>query len=109
METIITSIEILFANWKKQQADRIEKLPQSGSDRIYFRIYLHNETFIATYNLNVKENNTFIHFSNHFNSKLLPVPTVYCVNDEQTIYIQQDLGTESLLNKLEQHGHHHGW
>ena len=107
METIITSIEILFANWKKQQAERIEKLPQSGSDRIYFRIYLHNETFIATYNLNVKENSTFINFSNHFNSKLLPVPTVYCVNDEQTIYIQQDLGTESLLNKLEQQGHHH--
>ena len=65
METIITSIEILFANWKNQQAERIEKLPQSGSDRIYFRIYLHNETFIATYNLNVKENSTFIHFSNH--------------------------------------------
>ena len=107
METIITSIEILFANWKNQQAERIEKLPQSGSDRIYFRIYLHNETFIATYNLNVKENSTFINFSNHFNSKLLPVPTVYCVNDEQTIYIQQDLGTESLLNKLEQQGHHH--
>ena len=107
METIITSIEILFANWKKQQAERIEKLPQSGSDRIYFRIYLHNETFIATYNLNVKENSTFINFSNHFNSKLLPVPIVYCVNDDQTIYIQQDLGTQSLLNKLEQQGHHH--
>jgi len=27
------------------------------------------------------------------------------VNDEQTIYIQEDVGTESLLNKLEAHGH----
>lgn len=27
------------------------------------------------------------------------------MNDEQTIYIQEDLGTESLLNKLETFGH----
>ncbi len=107
METIVTGIENLFASWKKQKADRIEKLPQSGSDRTYFRIYLANETFIATYNLNVKENNTFVNFSNHFREKALPVPQVFCVNDEQTIYIQQDLGTESLLDKLEQNGHHH--
>ncbi len=107
METIITGVERLFASWKQQPADRIEKLPQSGSDRVYFRVYLAGATFIATYNLNVKENNTFISFSRHFSSKSLPVPEVYCVNEEQTIYIQQDLGTESLLNKLEQHGHHH--
>jgi aminoglycoside/choline kinase family phosphotransferase len=107
MDTIITGIENLFINWKKQPADRIEKLPQSGSDRIYFRIYLGSETFIATYNLNVKENNTFIQFSKHFKSKDLPVPEIFCVNNEQTAYIQQDLGTESLLDKLEQHGHHH--
>lgn len=105
METIVTGIDHLFANWKNQKADRIEKLPQSGSDRIYFRIYLGNETFIATYNLNVKENKTFVLFSHHFSEKGLPVPQVFCVNADETIYIQQDLGTASLLDKLEQHGH----
>jgi aminoglycoside/choline kinase family phosphotransferase len=105
MESIVTGIENLFFTWKNCAANRIEKLPQSGSDRIYFRIYLNNETFIGTHNLNVKENNTFINFSNHFKSKNLPVPEIFCVNDEQTIYIQQDLGTESLLNKLEQNGY----
>jgi aminoglycoside/choline kinase family phosphotransferase len=55
--------------------------------------------------LNIKENNTFIHFSKHFQQKKLPVPEIFCVNEEQTIYIQQDLGTHSLLNKLEEHGH----
>jgi len=105
MENITTGIEQLFLDWKKHPAERIEKLPQSGSDRIYFRIYFGNETFIAAYNLNVKENNTFIGFSNHFNSKSLPVPKVFCVNGEQTSYIQEDLGTESLLDKLEQYGH----
>ena len=106
MDSTINGIEQLYKTLKNQAPIRIEKLPQSGSDRIYFRIYTNTaQTFIATYNRNVKENNTFIYFSNHFKNKGLPVPQVFCVNDEQTIYIQEDLGAESLLNKLEQNGH----
>lgn len=106
MDAIVDAISQLYQSYTNEAAARIEKLPQSGSDRIYFRIYAsNNNTFIATYNLNVKENGTFIYFSKHFKGKGLPVPTVFCVNDGQTIYIQEDLGTESLLNKLEQHGH----
>ncbi len=105
MEKIIKDIEQLFQSFKETDSDRVEVLPQSGSDRIYFRIYCGDKTFIGTYNLNIKENNTFINFSKHFVQKRLPVPKVYIINDEGTIYIQEDLGTESLLNKLEQQGH----
>ena len=91
MEEIIKNIHALFFSFKNITAERIEKLPQSGSDRIYFRIYTNQETFIATYNLNIKENKTFIHFSRHFKSKQLPVPDIYCVNEDHTIYIQDDL------------------
>ncbi|MGI8952285.1 MAG: RapZ C-terminal domain-containing protein [Chitinophagaceae bacterium] len=105
MEKIIKDIEQLFQSFKNKNADRIKMLPQSGSDRIYFRIYCGNETFIATHNLNVKENNTFINFSKHFLGKGLPVPEIFFINPEQTIYLQQDLGTQSLLNKLEQQGY----
>ncbi len=106
MDVIIDAIGQLYQSFTNEAATRIEKLPQSGSDRIYFRIYgSNNKSFIATYNVNVKENGTFIYFSNHFKVKSLPVPTVFCVNDAQTIYIQEDLGTDSLLNKLEQYGH----
>ncbi len=106
MEQIIESIKTLFSSFNPAGIQRIEKLPQSGSDRIYFRIYaLGGETFIATYNLNIKENNTFIYFSRHFRAKQLPVPEIFACNAEQTLYIQQDLGTASLLNKLEQNGH----
>jgi aminoglycoside/choline kinase family phosphotransferase len=105
MDLIIKGISALFLQWKKNVADQIEKLPQSGSDRIYFRIFYSNETYIATYNLNVQENKTFVTFSQHFLQQELPVPAVFCINEEQTIYIQKDLGSDSLLNKLEQHGH----
>lgn len=105
MEQIVKSLSDLFFQFKSTPADRIEKLPQSGSDRTYFRIYTENETYIGTHNLNIKENNTFINFSRHFKSKELPVPEIYAVNEDATIYIQEDLGTVSLLNNLEQHGH----
>lgn len=105
MEDVIVAIEALFTEFKQTKADRIEKLPQSGGDRVYFRIYSGSETYIATYNLHVKENQTFIAFSIHFKSKGLPVPAVFLVNPEQTIYLQEDLGSSSLLNELESDAH----
>ena len=105
MEDVIEAIGKLFLSINGSHPDRIEKLPQSGSDRIYFRIYWHEETFIATCNLNRRETQTFIYFSRHFTNANLPVPAILGVNEEDTIYIQEDLGTESLLNKLEQQGH----
>ncbi len=105
MQDVIAAIEAIFLEYKKAGAERIEKLPQSGGDRVYFRIYFGSETYIATYNLHVKENQTFIAFSRHFRSKGLPVPEILLVNDANTIYLQEDLGTASLLNELELHGH----
>jgi len=104
MDLIIEGITSLFQSFQQQTPTRIEKLPQSGSDRIYFRIYLLEQTFIATYNNNVKENEAFISFSQHFKKAHLPVPQVFCANAEGTIYIQEDVGNFSLLNKLEEHG-----
>ncbi|HEY2726425.1 MAG TPA: hypothetical protein VGI61_04580, partial [Parafilimonas sp.] len=101
MKIIIDSIHDFFVSYAKQSPDRIEQLPRSGSDRIYFRIFYLDKTFIATYNLNVKENKTFIYFSNHFKQKNLPVPEILYINNETTIYIQEDLGTICLLDVLE--------
>ena len=105
MEEIVAAVSRLFQAFKLIKEDRIEKLPQSGSDRIYFRIYATGETFIATYNLNIKENKTFIYFSEHFTNVQLPMPQIFAVNEEKTLYIQEDLGTESLLDKLEKQGY----
>jgi aminoglycoside/choline kinase family phosphotransferase len=105
MEAIISAIDQLFSKLLQQKADRIEKIPQSGSDRIYFRIYSGSKTYIATHNINQKETTTFIYFSKHFKNAKLPVPIIYGVNETNTLYIQEDMGTSSLLNQLEDHGH----
>lgn len=105
MEDVAAAIARLFKAYESYAADRIEKLPQSGSDREYFRIYAGNKTFIATYNLNKKENETFIYFTAHFLKAGSPMPQIFTVDENKTLYIQQDLGTSSLLDKLEEHGH----
>ena len=104
MNHMIEAINKLFETLTGQPFEHIITLPESGSDRTYFRIYFDNKTYIATHNLNIKENQTFINFSRHFKEKELPVPGVYAVSNDNTIYIQEDLGSTSLLNQLEEHG-----
>jgi aminoglycoside/choline kinase family phosphotransferase len=88
--------------WKGAQPASVDLLPQSGSDRRYFRIHeADGGSVIATVGANTRENETFIYFSNHFKKKELPTPAIFSVNDEMTIYLQEDFGNVSLLNKLE--------
>ncbi|MEP6746918.1 MAG: RNase adapter RapZ [Bacteroidota bacterium] len=105
MQQIIEDIKALFASANNQLVLQVEKIPQSGSDRIYFRINTATQNYIATYGHNVKENETFIYFSRHFKKAGSPVPEIFCVNNDHTIYIQEDFGDISLLNKLEEHGY----
>lgn len=105
MEDIKTLVAQTFNEYHKKFPTKIDAIPQSGGDRRYFRIYNHEHSYIATYNLNSKENETFIYFSNHFLTHQLPVPKVLYVNNKKNIYIQEDVGEKSLLEVLEQKGH----
>lgn len=105
MQRIIEDIKTLFASASTEPVQWVEKIPQSGSDRIYFRISTAKQNYIATYGHNIKENETFIYFSRHFKKAGCPVPQIFCINDDHSIYIQEDFGDVSLLNKLEAHGY----
>lgn len=105
MQKAREAIEQLVAAQPTLKVAQIQHLPQSGSDRQYFRIATGEKTLIGTFGLNVKENETFIYFTQHFQKKGLPVPTIICRNEEGTAYIQSDLGTISLLDKLEELGY----
>lgn len=104
MKIIIDKVQALCEAFLKQSPQGIEQLPRSGSDRIYFRVFYNDKTYIATYNLNVKENKTFIAFSQHFRNSSLPVPEIYIANGDGTMYLQEDLGAVCLLDILEKNG-----
>ena len=104
MEEILKHIENLYNTKYAQPWDRIQKIPQSGGDRIYFRISTGTQTIIATYNNNIKENQTFIYFANYFYAKGMPVPQIIAVNEACNTYLQEDVGAVSLLDILEKEG-----
>lgn len=79
---------------------QINALPQSGSDRKYFRIYTGAKSVIGAYNPNPEENDAFIGFTNHFLSKNLPVPEIYGSLPEKFVYYLQDLGDLNLFTFL---------
>jgi aminoglycoside/choline kinase family phosphotransferase len=104
MQTIYEQIAELYRSHFHSSPASISKIPQSGSDRVYYRV--EGETVcIATFNKNIKENQTFLRFSAHFKKCNCPVPEIFAVSKDESIYLQQDLGDVSLLNALEQHGH----
>jgi len=104
MQVLTEKIGEVFSRNNDTPVLSIDKLPQAGSDRLYFRIHTKDKTYIATYGPNIKENETFLAFSRHFRAQCLPVPEIFSVNESRTAYLQQDLGTISLLDKLEELG-----
>ncbi|MDL2297226.1 phosphotransferase, partial [Bacteroidales bacterium OttesenSCG-928-E04] len=82
----------------------ISKLPQSGSNRIYFRILLENQhTLIGVYNSDIRENKAFFYLSNLFLKNEVAVPKVLYISENQQYYLLNDLGDESLYSWLVNH------
>lgn len=104
MQPMIDAVMQLYKEWKGEPPASLDVLPQSGSERRYFRLHSERESVIGTYGANIKENETFIYFSNHFQRKQLPVANILAVNDEVSVYLQEDFGDISLLNILEKEG-----
>lgn len=104
MPTDPNEISELFSKCFGLLPDSIYRLPQSGSDRIYYRVTSPTISVIATENENVKENETFFYFADHFKKAGYPVPDIYGINTERTLYLQSDFGDTSLLDVLESKG-----
>ena len=104
MDQIIRDINDLFSSYSEEAILSVNKIPQSGSIRIYYRILTAKGSYIATHGINIKENLSFIRFSRHFKTKNCPVPEIFAINTEGTLYIQEDFGDVSLLNRLEEAG-----
>jgi aminoglycoside/choline kinase family phosphotransferase len=97
---IRSTIEQAFLRWKGSAPDIITRLPQSGSDRVYFRLFYPEGQVIGAYNPSREENDAFVGFSNHFRSKLLPVPEIYVYYPDDRVYFLEDLGDINLFTWL---------
>ncbi|HPJ44897.1 MAG TPA: RNase adapter RapZ [Tenuifilaceae bacterium] len=99
-QIIIDTISQLFKSFTGVNAETIVKLPQSGSDRQYFRLSAQGKSYIGAYNPDIQENRTFIYLTKHFHKAGLPVSEIFGVSPDETCYLLTDLGDETLFQKV---------
>ncbi len=90
----------LFARHFGHRPLNVVALPQSGSNRKYYRLASATDTAIGVYSQDKKENAAFLSFSRSFGAAGLRVPEVYEVDEAYGVYLQQDLGDETLFSLL---------
>lgn len=96
-EGIFIGLKQLFRLHFSVEAETITPLPVSGSSRRYFRMGGSGCSAIGVYNTDSKENRAFLSFTGHFLSKGLPVPRILAEDLAQNIYLEEDLGDETLF------------
>ena len=104
MQQWIDAVTSLYTTWKGVPPVSLDVLPQSGSERRYFRLHSESGSVIGTYGNNIRENETFFYFSKHFKDKGLAVPEIVAISEDRQFYLQEDFGDESLLWHLESKG-----
>ena len=91
----------LYKKWKGALPEKAEELPQSGSNRKYYRLTdKAGESVIGVVGTSRDENHTFIYLTKHFSSRRLPVPHILAVSNNELRYLQTDLGNTSLFDAL---------
>ena len=88
----------LFKDTFGDYPSEVRRLPISGSSRLYFRLVDAHRSVIAAYNEDLRENQAFIYFSEHFKKYDLPVPQIFAERLDQHIYLQEDLGDQMLFD-----------
>ncbi|MBQ3656114.1 MAG: phosphotransferase [Bacteroidales bacterium] len=99
-------LEALFQRHFGKKADKIDKMPESGSNREYYYMACLAEDgceCVGTIGKEFKENLAFISFSKSFLSQNLPVPEVLEISDDSLAYLQTYIKGVSLFEYLESH------
>ncbi len=99
--SIPNSYKLLYYEYFNTNLTRIAPITGSGSNRKYFRVFdINGHSSILTDNSFIEENNTFFYLSDYIASS----PKILAINQDKTLYLQQDLGDEDLLSLLEKKG-----
>ena len=95
---ILTQMATAYA--KKDHTSCVP-LAQSGSHRRYYRFTFDDgNTLIGAYNDDVAENRAFFEYTRFFAAQNMNVPTLLAVHEDEKHYLLNDLGTQTLYDKL---------
>ncbi|MGE5357127.1 MAG: phosphotransferase [Deltaproteobacteria bacterium] len=94
------SLVKLFTEWANEKPFKITPLPQSGSNRKYYRIRSSQKIAIGVDSSDHKENLAYVEFTNHFLKFGLNVPVIYSLDLVNGVYLLEDLGDITLFSYL---------
>ena len=91
----------LYKQWSGEEPAKYEQLPVAGSNRIYYRLTAHDgSTVVGVIGTSRDENHAFVYLCRHFTKRQLPVPRLLAVSDDESRYLQTDLGSLSLFDAI---------
>jgi aminoglycoside/choline kinase family phosphotransferase len=96
------SLRDQFEDWTGKSVQSFESLPQSGSNRKYFRLGNDSHTAIGVYNPIPAENQAFVGLAKHLIQFGVKVPKIYREAMHEHTYLQEDLGNKSLFEQVSQ-------
>ncbi|MBN2262536.1 MAG: hypothetical protein JW735_06480, partial [Prolixibacteraceae bacterium] len=100
MNNTVQTLKQLFVQHFKTEAPEIQALPQSGSDRIYYRLTKNEITAIGAYNPILKENEAFFSFTNTLQQHGCNVPQILAIAPNKLHYLVSDLGNNNLFDTI---------
>lgn len=98
---VIPSLERLFSTHFGERVHSCTAMKAHASTRVLYRLSGARRSAVGVYCDNVAENRAFISFAKHFRSCRLSVPEIFAVSSDQTIYLQEDLGDQTLFDLLQ--------
>ncbi|HLO57227.1 MAG TPA: RNase adapter RapZ [Bacteroidales bacterium] len=100
MASILQLLENLYTKWSQHKPVSIVPLPASGSYRTYYRITSEIGSVLGVHNADKRENEAFVYLSNHLKAKGNRVPNVLITDLDHHVYIEEDLGNDTLFDYL---------
>lgn len=95
----------LFEQYTGARPTQQRLLTGSGSNRVYYRLWQGEQTYIGVYGADIQENNAFVVISKQMAVCGIAAPTVLRVSTCQHYYLLTDLGDESLFFDHIAHGY----
>lgn len=91
----------LYEQLYGEAPQQVDALSGSASNRQYFRLTgSDGNTVIGVVGDNYKENHAFVLLARTMAEKRLPVPQLLAVSGDEMCYLQEDLGTTSLYDRI---------
>ena len=91
----------LYRQWSGAEPQNVAKLPGGGSNREYYRMTdAQGHMVVGCIGTSRDENHAFVYLCKHFASKHLPVPEILAVSEDESCYLQTDLGSTSLFDAI---------